>query len=93
MASYTKVEGYCLRKVLPCLRRRFPDVVMEIGLLPGGGMVKVSIYSVIHGFFTEGDDLQIPFNQDSVDAFAEVLSRKSGLAFRPIKSGFLIPCD
>lgn len=93
MASYAKVEWYCLRKVLPCLRRQFPDIVMEIGLLPGGGMVKVSIYSMIHGFFTEGDNLKIPFKQDSIDAFAKVLSRKSGVTFRPIKSGFLIPCD
>lgn len=90
MANYAKIEGYCLNKVLPCLRKRFPDVVMEIGTVPGGGMVKISIYSVIHGFFTEGDDLHVPFNQKGIDAMAEVLSRKSGLTFRPIKSGFLV---
>ena len=95
MASSMKVQSYMHNKVLPCIRKKFPDTCMktEPGYR-GTNLMKVSLYCKIPEIC---GDMEIPFfsygRQPVIDEMAKVLTRKTGMDIKPIASGFLIPCD
>lgn len=89
MASTQNVQSFMHNKVLPAIRKRYPDACMKtVPHLNGSQTMEVSIYVKVHEFDYEG-----PIAQNMVEAMAEVLERKTGLEIYTIRSGFWVVCD
>ena len=89
MATTSSVRNYFHNKVLPCIRKRYPNACMvSVPHLNGSRTMEIKLSIKIPEFDYEGT---IP--QGMIESMAEVLGRKTGLEIYAIYSGFWVVCD